>query len=445
MAATAENTEVYDFPGKLRPLAEHRRYKVIHGGRGSGKSWNVARALILMAAERPMRVLCAREVQRSIKDSVHRLIADQIKKMGFGDQYDILAQEIRNTLTGSEFLFAGLGSATIESLKSFEGVDICWVEEGQVIKSRSLDILTPTIRKAGSEIWITLNPELDTDPVWVRYVENPPDNATVIELNWRDNPFFTDELETERQDSLRMVHKTLRTEDEHANIWEGQCRAAVAGAIYAKEMTAAKAEGRVGVVPYDPMLPVHRVWDLGWNDKMAILMVQHVASDMRVIDYLEDSHRTIDDYFISQEGREDLSSRPYRWGRDILPHDGKAKHFTSGKSAQQILEALGCDVECLDPTGVEDGIKVARMLLKRTRFDRSKAGDLVNRLARYKRRINATTDEPGTPLHDENSHGSDGFRYLALAEGLLQNDDSDGSEAADDLYAAFSRRAAGGF
>ena len=134
-----------DFPKKLKPLFDANRIKVAHGGRGSAKSWGFARALLIQAAAAPLRILCAREVQKSIKDSVHRLLDDQIQAMGLGHLFEVLENEIR-CKNGSIFLFAGLAQHTVESIKSFEGVDRCWVEEAQVVTKRSWDILTPTIR-----------------------------------------------------------------------------------------------------------------------------------------------------------------------------------------------------------------------------------------------------------------------------------------------------------
>ena len=164
------------FPPKLEFLFDPYRYKVAHGGRGSGKSWSFARALLVLGMQSRVRVLCTREIQKSIKDSVKRLLDDQIEGMGFGHFYDSFETEIRG-LNGTEFLFAGLASHTVESIKSYESIDICFIEEAQTVSKKSLDILIPTIRKPGSEIWICFNPVLDTDEVWKRYVENPPANA----------------------------------------------------------------------------------------------------------------------------------------------------------------------------------------------------------------------------------------------------------------------------
>lgn len=190
------------FPEALQFLFEPHRYKVAYGGRGSAKSWGFARSLLVQAASRKMRILCTREVQKSIKDSVHKLLSDQIQAMGLGGHFDVLNTEIRG-INGSEFIFGGLADHTVESIKSYEGIDVCWVEEAQSVSKRSWDILIPTIRKEGSEIWVTFNPELDTDETYKRFVENSPTDSVVVKMNWRDNPWFPPVLNQERLDCFR--------------------------------------------------------------------------------------------------------------------------------------------------------------------------------------------------------------------------------------------------
>lgn len=398
------------FPEKLAPLFEAHRYKVIHGGRGSGKSWGVARALLLMAARNPLRWLCAREVQKSIKDSVHRLLSDQIQELGLGAMFDVLDTEIRG-LNGSLFLFSGLSQHTVESVKSFEGVDGVWVEEGQTVSKKSWDVLIPTIRKPGSEIWITFNPDLETDETYRRFVTSPPPDCVVIEMNYSDNPFFPDVLESER------IHCKLTNPDDYDNIWEGACRQAVQGAIYAREVAQAVKEGRIAVVPYDPTLKVHTVWDLGWNDSMTIIIAQRLRSEVRVIDYIEDSHKTLDWYAA------ELQQKRLNWGNDWLPHDGFSKDFKTGKTAAEMLKAFGRKVKQIPNLPVETGIKAARAMFPRACINKVKAERLIECLKRYRRAIIQSTNEPGNPVHDEFSHGADSWRYLSLVCDQFSNED----------------------
>lgn len=209
--------EVKIVPKLVRMLFEPKRYKVAYGGRGSGKSWSFARALLVKALERKCRILCAREVQKSIKDSVHRLLGDQIDLLGLGSEFEVLRDEIR-CKNGSQFLFSGLANTTVESIKSFEGVDYCWVEEAQTVSARSWEILIPTIRKRGSEIWLTFNPNEATDPTFLRFVKDPPPESSVIKVDWVDNPSIPGELIKEKDYLYRVDPEAA------AHVWGGECR-----------------------------------------------------------------------------------------------------------------------------------------------------------------------------------------------------------------------------
>lgn len=198
------------------PFLPARRYKVAYGGRGSGKSWAFARMALLRATSRPINVLCARELQGTIRDSVHRLIVDQIPLMGLKDQFQWGRNFIR-CKNGSEFVFKGLRHNANE-IKSTERVAICWVEEAQGVSDDSWELLIPTIRSKRSEIWITFNPDQDTDPTYKRFVENPPPGALVRKISWKDNPYFTKEMDDER------LWKAKTDPDGYSWVWEGNCR-----------------------------------------------------------------------------------------------------------------------------------------------------------------------------------------------------------------------------
>lgn len=216
-----------EIPAKMLPfLRERKRHKIARGGRGSGKSWSVARLLASRGRAEPLRVLCVREVQKSIKESSHRLLADTIQGMGMGGWYDIQQQVIKGP-NGTEFAFAGLQDHTADSLKSYEGFDICWIEEAHTVTERSAQVLIPTIRKPGSELWWTYNPEQDED--FVHQLAGLDDhNTLVIDINWRDNPWFPEELEQERV-KLQAINPDL-----YSHVWEGQCRSA-AGLMFKRD------------------------------------------------------------------------------------------------------------------------------------------------------------------------------------------------------------------
>jgi phage terminase large subunit len=409
-----------EFPGKLRFLFKPARVKGAYGGRGSGKSWGFARALLVIGAGKKIRVLCAREVQKSIQQSVHQLLADQIAALGLSEFYEVLQTEIRGK-NGTEFYFAGLSNETADSLKSFEGVTHCWIEEAQSISKRSWDILIPTIRAEGSEIWLTFNPQLESDETYQRFVVNPPPDCVMVEMNYSDNPYFPKVLEAERQHAKA----SMRGAD-YQHIWEGKCKPAVEGAIYFDAMSAALAAGRIREVPHDCSLKTHIVFDLGMADSMTLILVQKVASEIRIINYIEGNQRILADYNAELRSLR-LDDQPMNWGNLYLPHDGFHTRHQTGKDDATILRGLGWTVQQVPNTGVNTGIDRAREVFPRVYFNKTRTQRLVECLKRYRWNISQKTGEAVHPLHDEFSHGADAFRYLALVADTLTNDEWGGS------------------
>lgn len=372
--------------------------------------------MLTQGAAAPLRILCGREIQNSITDSVHRLLSDQVVGLGLEQFYRITQTSISGA-NGTEFLFAGLRQQDVTKIKSFEGVDRVWVEEAQSVTKRSWDILVPTIRKANSEIWVSFNPDLDTDETYQRFVVEQSDDTIAVDINWRDNPWFGPPLSGEREKLWKKAQEHPKLyQDDYDNIWEGKPKSVVEGAIYKNEIEALHRERRLRNVPYDPMLKVHTVWDLGFV-RMPITLVQRQGSELRIIEYIENTHT---DYALCVA---ELNKRQYNWGYDYLPHDAESHSPHTGMTPKQIVEQLKRNVRIVPRQDVESGIKHARMIFPRCYFDKEKASGLVNRLARYRRTIPATTGEPGAPLHDENSDGSDTFRYLAAVADELDNDE----------------------
>jgi len=204
-------------PEAFADLWEPARYKAFYGGRGSAKSHSFAQALIIQAAQKPMRVGCFREVQLSIKDSVKRLLDDKIAEAGLQGFYHSLDNEIRGA-NGSSFVFRGLRAIDANTIKSLEGLDVAWVEEASSVSQKSIDILRPTIRKPNSEIWFTWNPDQASDPVdhMFRGEAGPPPRSIVRRVNWDDNPFFPDVLREE------LEWDRSRDPEKYAHIWLGE-------------------------------------------------------------------------------------------------------------------------------------------------------------------------------------------------------------------------------
>jgi len=392
------------FPKKLKCLVEpeHSRYRILFGGRGGGKSHSVARMLLCKGVLKTIRVLCAREFQTSIKDSVHKLLVDQIYDMKLEAHYEITQSTIRGK-NGTEFIFAGIKN-NINGLKSIEGIDYCWCEEANNISKLSWDILIPTIRKENSEIWITFNPELPTDETYKRFILNPPDNAVVQKVNWNDNPWFPAVLDLERQSLMN------RDFEAYQNVWEGFTRSTIDGAVFAREMQRAEADNRICNVPYDPVKPVLAVFDIGWADATAIWFVQFIGMETRLIRYYETTQTTISEILAK------MQTFGYVYETLYLPHDAQNRTIQSnGRSLEEIVRASGYNVRIIERTPIADSINAARTIFNSCYFDKTNTIAGLDCLRHYRYDVDPDTKQfSQKPVHDNYSHGADAFRYIGL-------------------------------
>lgn len=225
MSAIAPQVQL-QLPVKLLPILKPRRFKILHGGRGGAKSHTIAQVLVMLSMQRKLRILCVREVQKSVAQSSMQVIKDYINRLGLAPYFDVLRTEIRCLLTGSTFSFSGLKDHTADSIKSFEGADIVWAEEAHSISTHSWNILIPTVlRTDGAEIWASFNPDDENDYVYQRFVKNLDPDAWVCEVNWRDNPWFNVAMDDERR-KLKALNDDL-----YQHVWEGKCRSA-AGLLF---------------------------------------------------------------------------------------------------------------------------------------------------------------------------------------------------------------------
>jgi len=308
----------YEEPEAFGVLDRPKRYKVFYGGRGGAKSWQFAQALIIRAVEGKIRVLCARELQNSIRESVHKLLKDTIDRLKLSHLFQVEKSTIYST-TGSQFIFLGLKNDP-RKVKSTEGIDIAWCEEAEAISEESWDVLIPTIREEGSEIWVSFNPALETDPTYQQFIAPhqldldsdgfyEDDEVYVTKVGWRDNPWFTSTLRKEMEKMKR------ENPNKYLHVWEGQTRAAVEGAIYGDQIKAALDAKRITSVPIETSVPVNTFWDLGRNDVTAIWFHQQVGLESRFIDYYE--HRLVGlDHYARL-----LREKNYLYGTHYLPHD----------------------------------------------------------------------------------------------------------------------------
>ena len=390
-------------PKAFKELLPPSRYKIYWGGRGSGKSWAFATALLLLGAgTKPKRILCAREIQRSIRDSVHSLLVDRIKALGLHNFYQIQQNEIRGR-NGTQIIFAGLWQ-NVDNIKSIEAIDYVWIEEANVVSENSWRTLIPSIRKEGSEIWASFNPALKSDPVFQRFVMNEPPNSVVKKVSWRDNPWVTRELKDE------MEHLKEYDYEEYLHVYEGELKQFADGAIYAKQLKKARDDGRIDWLPVESA-PVHTFWDLGRNDTTAIWFMQHIGHAYRFIDYYE--HRLVDlDHYANV-----LRDKDYVYGTHYLPHDAEHKVLGSNnRSRREILEGLGVMPSVTVPRidSVENGIAMVRDVFSKCFFHAENCEIGLNALANYQYVWDERYDTfRQSPLHNWASNGSDAFRMFA--------------------------------
>jgi phage terminase large subunit len=334
---------------------------------------------------------------------VHHLLQSQIAALGLESFYEVQNSAIKGA-NGSEFVFAGLRNNPTK-IKSFEGVDRVWVEEAQTVSKSSWEVLIPTIRREGSEIWLTFNPELESDETYQRFVKNPPSDAVVVKINWQDNPWFHETTLPGEKDELKR-----KDPDAYQNIWEGECRVTLDGAIYARELRQAQEEGRIRAVSYDVTKPVHTFWDLGWADNTSIWFAQNINTEFRLIDFYSNNQMPIQHYISV------LQNKGYIYGVDWLPHDARAKEQGSGRSIEEIARSLGRSVRIVPNLSIVDGINAARTVFNRCYFDETKCAEGLQSLRHYRYDVDPDTKQfSHRPLHDHHSHAADAFRYFAVA------------------------------
>lgn len=388
------------FPECARFLTEPCRFKVLYGGRGGSKSHSIAKALLIEGVKRPERILCAREIQSSISDSVLKLLEDQIILLGLQDFYEVQRNAIYGK-NGTQFIFAGLRH-NLASIKSMEGCTKVWVEEAQTVSKHSWDVLIPTIRREGSEIWISFNPELDTDETYKRFVLNAPGNAIVRKINWNDNPWFPEVLRIE------MEELKAKDYDAYLNVWEGHCKHVIDGAVYTKELQALTAENRVCRVPPAPGKPIDTFWDLGKRDHTSIWFAQLLQGEYRILDFYQNRGQDLQHYL------RELQKRPYLYGMHYLPHDAAHDRLGSVTIEKQIKAVYPGKVKVLDRIHViSAGIEATRSIFPMCWFDEERCADGLQALRRYKYDVDPTTGGYSkNPLHDENSDAADSFRQI---------------------------------
>ena len=379
-------------PRVFEPLLYPSRYKGAYGGRGSGKSHHFAEKVIQAALTSPKRIVCIREVQKSIKESVKRLLEDKIKALEVGSYFQVLDREIRG-INGSLIIFQGMQDHTAESIKSLEGYDIAWVEEAQSLSARSLRLLRPTIRKQGSELWFTWNPMSADDPIdaFLRGDNVPPDSE-VVQANWSDNPWFPSELERERLFDLKYNSGT------YDHVWEGAYLVNSDSQIFA---------GKYRIDDFevlDTWDGPYQGGDLGFSQDPTAAIRCYIANDVLYVSH--EAYKTkleLDDTATFLKGRiPDFDRYTTRWDnsrpesisyfkRHGLPRSEPVKKWTGS---------------------IEDGIQFLRSF--REIVIHTRCNELAREFRLYSYKVDPRTGDITTKIIDAYNHGIDALRYALV-------------------------------
>lgn len=397
------------FQELFQPSKKWRHY-IYYGGRASAKSTTVAIFLLVEGMRRKVRILCTREYQNSIKESVHSLLASMIDKYKL-NTWEVTNDKIRNLKTGSEIIFVGTHN-NAQSIKSMENIGIVWCEEASTMSEESMDILIPTIRAEGSFLIWTYNPITEFDPVWVRLAKNPDERTYVRKVN-------SDEVEALLSPEIIAEREKMRKENPELfeHIYLGMPLTANTGSVFGKQLAQAREDGRIGRVPYDDSLGVYTAWDLGIGDATAIWFFQTTpGGEIHFIDQYESSGEDLGHYISI------IQNKPYQYNKHFLPHDANSRELQTNMTRVDFFRNRGINnVEVLRPTkftlGTDDISLVARPKFSRCWFDEEKCRRGLECLRAY----HFSYDEKNKllkdkPEHDWSSHSSSAFIYALIAE-----------------------------
>lgn len=402
----------------FRPLLEPARDKAAWGGRGSGKSHFFAGLMIDDAMRHPgenggegLRAVCIREVQKDLAQSSKLLIETKLSDFGLGEADGFkVYRDVISTPGDGLMIFKGMQDYTADSIKSLEGFKRSWWEEAHGATQHSLNLLRPTIRSPGSQMLWTWNPRRKVDPVDVMFRgAETPTNSIVQRANWQDNPWFTDELEMERQNCLRL------TPDDYQHIWEGDYVTVASGAYFAKQLNQARADGRIGRVAADPLMTLRAVWDIGGTgtkaDATAIWIVQYIGREIRFVDYYEAAGQPLATHI------QWLRSKGYEQALCVLPHDGAQHDKIQQTTYEGSLRSAGFSVRVVPNQGAgaaTQRIEAARRLFPQMWFDADKCTGGLDAIGWYHEKRDEKRSIGLGPDHDWSSHGSDAFGLAAI-------------------------------
>jgi phage terminase large subunit len=396
----------------FEPLNSPARWKAAHGGRGSGKSYFFAEKLVLECMrEDGTRAVCIRQFQRSLKQSSKHIIESKIAQLQLEPYFTVQVDKIL-TPGGGAILFEGMQNHNAHSIKSLEDCRIAWVDEAQTLTAHSLELLRPTIRVPGSELWFSYNRTRKNDAVdeFFRRAVEIGEDAVLVQSNWRNNPWWNDALEKERTTELRLYP------ERYDHVYEGDYARSFAGAYFQRHLAEARREGRISKVARDPLLPIKSWWDLGGAgaqaDAMAIWIGQVVGHQIRLLDYIEGVGQPLAFY------TELLRSRGWAKCICILPHDGMTTNAVTGNRYWQHLAQAEFDVpapiENQGPGAAMMRIESARRVFPKVWFNEDTTEAGRDALGYYHERRHEERNVGLGPEHDWSSHAADAFGLMAI-------------------------------
>jgi phage terminase large subunit len=413
----------------FEPLLAPARYKGAWGGRGAAKSHFFSEKLIEDSLAEPgdcgegLRSVCIREVQKDLAQSSKLLIEAKLiaNRLGEADGFKVYRDQIQTPGDGL-MIFKGMNDYTADSIKSLEGFKRGWWEEAQSATAHSLNLYRPTLRANGAERWFSWNPRRKTDPTDVLLRgPSPPTGSVVINANWRDNPWFTDELEQERLDCLKSQPEMYN------HIWEGGYVTVLDGAYYAKDIAQSRLANRIGRVSADPLLTHQLFFDIGGTGRLAdavsIWVAQFVGREIRALDYYEAVGQPLSTHLAW------MRERGYTPGRAqvVLPHDGAQSDKVHDVSYESSIKAAGYHVEVIKNQG--RGAAKARIEAGRRYFpsiwfnkDTTEAG--LDALGWYHEKKDDVRGIGLGPEHDWASHAADSFGLMCIAADKFRKRDT---------------------
>jgi phage terminase large subunit len=410
-------------PAKLVPVFQGEAdVRGSHGGRGSGKTRSFAkmtavRAHIWDMAGREGIILCARQFMNSLADSSLEEIKAAIRDEPWLEAHFEIGETYIRTKSGRiSYSFIGL-ARNLNSIKSKSRILLAWVEEAEPVTEEAWVKLLPTLREEDSELWITWNPERKKSATNLRFrYANDNDRVKIVELNWRDNPWFPDIL-----NRLRMKDQIERPE-QYGHIWEGEYITVAEGAYYAAQINRARASGRMGQLSPDPLMTIWAVWDIGGTgakaDATAIWIVQFVGQAVWLLDYYEAKGQPLAAHvnWLRENG--------YEKAHCILPHDGAAHERIAPTTYQGALREAGFEAMVIPNQGTGAAmqrVEAARRLFPQMHFDADYCEAGIEAIAWYHEKRDEERGIGLGPEHDWSSHGADAFGLIAVARPIVLN------------------------